>query len=111
MRERLRRIDLRGAIGVLCGAVVVLLPSWTSRDAVGGPAPHVIVEVLLFLVAIALGETARLTILTGRETAPMSTAAALGLSFTALAAARRTRRSTPRVVVATISLGMVPVGC
>ena len=66
---------------------------------------EVVFEMVLFLVAIALGETARLTILTGRETAPMSTAAALGLSFTALTSPGG-RPVDASVVVATISLGM-----
>ena len=105
MRERLRRIDLRGAIGVLCGACVVV-SLWQSLGSVGGLDRGVAVEMLIFLVAIALGETARLTILTGRETAPMSTAAAFGLSLTPL-----TDMGDPPVaaamVVATISLGMV----
>ena len=74
-------------------------------DSVGGLAGDVGLEMLLFLVAIALGETARLTILTGRETAPMSTAAALGLSFTALTAPGD-QQVDASVVVATISLGM-----
>jgi hypothetical protein len=104
MRERLRRIDLRGAIGVLCGACVVV-SVWLSRGSVSGLAGDVVLEMLLFLVAIALGETARLTILTGRETAPMSTAAALGLSFTALTAPGD-QQVPASVVVATISLGM-----
>ena len=105
MRERLRRIDLRGVIGLMAGACVVL-SVWFARDSL--PAAHdtsLIVEIVLFLVAIVLGETARLTILTGRETAPMSTAAALGLSFTALAAHDGSQVDSA-VVVATISIGM-----
>ena len=104
MRERLRRIDLRGVIGVLCGTVIVL-SFWYSRDSLSGHGTGLIVEVLLFVVAIALGETARLTILTGRETAPMSTAAALGLSFTALSPSGESRVEAA-LVVAAISLGM-----
>ena len=104
MRERLRRIDLRGVIGVLCGTVIVL-SFWYSRDDLSGHGTGVTVEVLLFLLAIALGETARLTILTGRETAPMSTAAALGLSFTALAPPGEGKVEAA-LVVAAISLGM-----
>lgn len=104
MRERLRRIDLRGAIGVLCGAVIGL-SVWFARDSLGVHDGGVVLEVLLFLVAIALGETARLTILTGRETAPMSTAAALGLSFTALAPQGEPQVDAS-VVIATISIGM-----
>lgn len=104
MRERLRRIDLRGAIGVLSGACV-LLSLWFAKDTLDDYPTMVIVEVLLFTLAIALGETARLTILTGRETAPMSTAAALGLSFTALAPPGA-RQVEAALVVAAISLGM-----
>jgi hypothetical protein len=104
MLERLRRVDLRGAIGVLCGACVITA-LWFGRDTIGALGVDVLLELLLFVVAIALGETARLTILTGRETAPMSTAAALGLSFTALAAADEQQVSAA-VVVAVISAGM-----
>ncbi|SDO64574.1 HD domain-containing protein [Pedococcus dokdonensis] len=105
MRERLRRIDLRGAVGVLfAGSVLVSL--WLSLGSVGRLAGGVALELLLFLVAIALGETARITILTGRETAPMSTAAALGLALTALSDPGE-RQVDAAVVVATISVGMV----
>jgi hypothetical protein len=104
MRERLRRIDLRGPIGLL-SVSCVLWALWMSRGEVGAIAGAVALELALFLVAIALGETARLTILTGRATAPMSTAAALGLSFTALTSAGE-RPVDASVVVATISIGM-----
>ena len=43
-----------------------------------------LVSVALFFVAIVLGEMARLRILTGRETSPMSTAAALGLALSSV---------------------------
>ncbi|MEO5744568.1 MAG: HD domain-containing phosphohydrolase [Terracoccus sp.] len=104
MRERLRRIDLRGPIGVLSVACV-LGSLWMSRGETSGLAGDVVLQMVLFLVAIALGETARLTILTDRETAPMSTAAALGLSFTGLTSPGD-HQITASVVVATISLGM-----
>ena len=104
MRERLRRIDLRGPIGVL-SAACVLGSLWMSRGGATGLTGGVALELVLFLVAIALGETARLTILTGRATAPMSTAAALGLSFTALTSTDG-RPVDASVVVATISIGM-----
>ena len=104
MRERLRRIDLRGPIGVL-SAACVLGALWMARDEASSLTGEVILELVLFLVAIALGETARLTILTGRATAPMSTAAALGLSFTALTSTGG-RPVDASVVVATISIGM-----
>jgi hypothetical protein len=105
MLEGLRRIDLRVAIGLLAGACLVT-SVWRARDSVAGLDGDVLVEMLLFLVAIALGETARLTILTGRETAPMSTAAALGLALTPLADAGEPRVDAA-LVLATISLGMV----
>lgn len=105
MRERLRRIDLRGAIGLLCGACVVV-SLWQALGSGGGLDGDVLLELLLFLVAIALGETARLTILSGRETAPMSTAAALGLSLTPLTDVGQTQVPAA-VVVATVSLGML----
>ena len=104
MLERLRRVDLRGAIGVLCGASV-LASFWLSRDTFGLLGVDVLLKLSLFVVAIALGETARLTILTGRETAPMSTAAALGLAFTALVSTDVGLVSAA-VVVAVVSTGM-----
>ena len=81
----LRRVtlDLRWLLVLLAvGVIVAAYPS-------GGPellslrgAP--LLSVALFAVAVVLGETARLRVLTGRETAPMSTAAALGLALSAV---------------------------
>ncbi|GAB3444281.1 metal-dependent phosphohydrolase [Phycicoccus ginsengisoli] len=100
-----RTVRLGAPIAVL--ALLVAVASWWSA------APHLgsLVgdewgRLLLFLVAIALGETARLTILTGRETAPMSTAAALGLAFSTIASDGRPAIGAD-VVIATISAGML----
>ena len=76
-----------------------------------GPAGPALVNdewgrLVLFLVAIALGETARLTILTGRETAPMSTAAALGLAFSTISDDPRHPIGAD-VVISVISAGML----
>lgn len=108
--NRLRRIQLDLvvpvcllALLVALVAVAVSLPLVHTLD--GGAHGHL----ALFFVAIALGETARLTVLTGRDTAPMSTAAALALSLSTIAA----KGSPPigsSVVIATISLGMVAGG-
>src|SRR5262245_14580944 len=65
-----------------------------------------LVHLAFFLGAIALGETARLTVLTGRETAPMSTAAALGLSLAQIASDDE-RPIGAAVVIATIGVGML----
>ena len=60
----------------------------------------------LFLLAIALGETARLTVLAGRLTAPMSSAAALALGLGTISG----RHAPPvgaGVVIVTIGAGML----
>jgi hypothetical protein len=104
-RMHIRRMDLTVPV-VVAGLVTTLAAFWTAVDDV----PHLgrgdLVYLSVFLVAIALGETARLTILTGRETAPMSTAAALGLSLSAV----RGPGDEPvgaAIIVSTICLGMV----
>jgi hypothetical protein len=87
------------AIAVVVGSVVAAVPGLhTLGPEVGTLA--------LFLVAIALGETARLTVLTGRETAPMSTAAALALALSTISPQGRPPVSTA-TVVATISIAML----
>jgi hypothetical protein len=81
----LRRItvDLRWPLVVLALVVVgrAFLLGRAELMTLRGPA---LLSVCLFFVAIVLGEMARLRILTGRETAPVSTAAALGLALSAL---------------------------
>jgi hypothetical protein len=76
-------VDLRWPLILL--AVVVVIQAFRLGYAelmtLRGSA---LVAVALFFVAIVLGEMARLRILTGRETAPMSTAAALGLALSAV---------------------------
>ena len=59
----------------------------------------VLLSVSLFGLAVAFGEMARLAVLTGRETAPMSTAAALGLSLSALPQGGDDRLGAAPVVV------------
>ena len=81
----LRRVtvDLRWLLVVLAVLVVAQALRVGSGEltTLRGSA---LVSVALFFVAIVLGEVARLRILTGRETAPMSTAAALGLALSAV---------------------------
>jgi hypothetical protein len=98
-------VRLTAPITVL--ALVVVGTSWWSTLAHFDLARTSGADRLaVFLVTIALGETARLTILTGRETAPMSTAASLGLALSTIV-----RPGSPAlgadVVIATISLGML----
>ncbi|NYG06090.1 hypothetical protein BJ986_000577 [Phycicoccus badiiscoriae] len=78
----LRRVtvDLRWLL-VLLAIFVVGEASWAGRQELMSLRGGALVSVSLFCAAITLGETARLRILTGRETAPMSTAAALGLAL------------------------------
>jgi hypothetical protein len=81
----LRRItvDVRWVLVV----VATLLLAWAASvgtPELGALRGQLIVSVVAFFLAIVLGETARLTVLTGRETTPMSTAGALGLSLSAL---------------------------
>lgn len=104
MKLRRLQVDLVAPI-VLAATLVALVALVASvaqlhlldRDELG--------RLLLFLVAIALGETARLTVLTGRDTAPMSTAAALALSLSSIAPDGRPPVGAT-VVVGTITLGM-----
>ena len=100
-----RTVRLSAPIAVL--AVVVVMAAWSSvAPSIGTLVSDEWGRLVLFLVAIALGETARLTILTGRETAPMSTAAALGLAFSTISAEGRPAVGAD-VVIATISAGML----
>ncbi len=64
--------------------LVAVQAAWQGADDLLALRGSILVSVLLFFVAVTVGETARLTVLTGRETAPMSTAAALGLSLSSL---------------------------
>ena len=100
-----RTVRLGAPIAVLA-VVVVLSAWWSAASSFSSLVNDEWGRLALFLVAIALGETARLTILTGRETAPMSTAAALGLAFSTIS-------NDPRhpigadVVISVISAGML----
>lgn len=103
----LRRLtfDLGWLISIAATVVVV----W-SVVAGSGQLAHLpsgtLVVLGLFFIAIVAGEAARLRILTGRETAPMSSAAALGLALTVLP----TESGAPAgaaLVTATITVAMV----
>jgi hypothetical protein len=100
-----RTVRLGAPIAVLA-VVVVLSAWWSATPTLGSLVSDEWGRLVLFLVAIALGETARLTILTGRETAPMSTAAALGLAFSTISADGRAPIGAD-VVIAVISAGML----
>ncbi|MGZ4517819.1 MAG: HD-GYP domain-containing protein [Mycobacteriaceae bacterium] len=105
---RLRSLDLLWPIAVLAVGTVGTA-FWLARDQLWSIHGTTAVDLALFFTAIALGETARLTILTGRETAPMSTAAALGLALSDLTASDG-RFLNAATIVAVASAGMV-VGC
>jgi hypothetical protein len=100
-----RRVDLTVPV-VVAGLVTTLAAVWTALDDVPDLGRSDLVYLSVFLVAITLGETARLTILTGRETAPMSTAAALGLSLSAVRGPAEPPMGAA-VIVATICVGMI----
>jgi HD domain len=103
-RQWSQRLD--PAVPVVAGAAgVVVLALWFARDDVDGLSA-VWVHLAVFAVAIAMGETARLTILTGRATAPISTAASFGLGFSALVPEQQVPVG-PAVLVSTIGLGML----
>ena len=102
---QLRQFNFAVPIGLLsiAGAVAA---AWAATDDLADLSTSAVVHLGLFIVAIALGEMARLSILTGRETAPMSTAAALGLTFTMLSKSESTDVGAA-VVIATIATGML----
>jgi hypothetical protein len=103
----LRRLtlDLRLPVALMAASVAAL-SAWFARADVGKLTGTTWLHLGLFFLAIALGETARLTVLTSRETAPMSTAAALGLSLSALPMPAGTSIG-PAVVIVTICAGML----
>ena len=78
------RVDAAKAT-IALAAVIVLASVWWSLDdlALLGN-PDAAGMLVLFMVAITIGEVARLTILGRRETAPLSMAAALALTMTSL---------------------------
>jgi len=101
----LRRVDLTVPV-VVAGLVTTLAALWTALDDVPDLGRSDLVYLSVFLVAIGLGEMARLTILTGRETAPMSTAAALGLSLSTVRGPAEPPMGAA-VIIATICVGMI----
>jgi hypothetical protein len=105
MTRVLRAIPIDVPISVAALVVLGVSTVYSLADVADFSA-GVHIYLVLFLIAVALGEMARLTILTGRETAPMSTAAALGLSLSALAGPGEARVGSD-VVVATIGAGML----
>lgn len=73
------------ALTIAAAAVIVLSALWNSRDDLYVLRESGVALVLLvFMAAITLGEIARLSILGRRETAPLSTAAALALAMTSM---------------------------
>ena len=83
-RPHAPRVDAARATITL--AVVIILASvwWSLDDVELVRNPDAAGMLALFMLAIAIGEVARLTILGRRETAPLSMAAALALTMTSL---------------------------
>jgi hypothetical protein len=104
----LRRItvDLRWPLAALA-TVILVWAAFAGRSEVLGLRGQVLWSTGLFAVAIVLGEMAKLAVLTGRETAPMSTAAALGLSLSAQTAGP----AGPAAVVLVIGAAMLLGSC
>ena len=79
-----RRVNVAW-LTIAAAAVIVLSAVWNSRDDIYVLRESSVALVLLvFMAAITLGEIARLSILGRRETAPLSTAAALALAMTSM---------------------------
>ena len=105
MRRLLPRcLDL--GVPVALAGLLLVAALWSSAQQVGRLDFNSWLTLTLFLVAIALGETARLTVLAGRLTAPMSSAAALALGLAAIAPTGKEHVGAA-VVVVTVGLGML----
>jgi hypothetical protein len=78
-----RRLDLSLGI-VLLAATIMSVAAWISLGDFGRLTTNALLPLAVFVVVIAVGEIVRLTILTGRVTAPISTAAAFALAFSPL---------------------------
>ena len=83
-RPHAPRIDAATATIGLAGLIVAASVWWSLDDVELLQIPDAAGMLVLFMVAITIGEIARLTILGRRETAPLSTAAALALTMTSL---------------------------
>jgi hypothetical protein len=108
--NRLRRLQADLVVPVVVLAVIV----GVVAVALSVPRLHTLDQnaighLTLFVVAIALGETARLTVLTDRDTAPMSTAAALALSLSTIANEGHEPIGSA-LIIATIGIGMAAGG-
>ena len=106
MRARIWRPANVAVPITVAAAAMALTAAWFARDDYGALSGSTILSLVLFFIAIAAGEAARLTILTGRDTAPMSTAAALGLALSSVAP-RGGQPVGAAVVVSTISTGII----
>ncbi|MDF2144169.1 HD-GYP domain-containing protein [Knoellia sp. p5-6-4] len=83
-RPHAPRIDAAKATIGLAALIVAASVWWSLDDVELLQIPDAAGMLVLFMVAITIGEVARLTILGRRETAPLSTAAALALTMTSL---------------------------
>ena len=83
-RPHAPRIDAAKATIGLAALIVAASVWWSLDDVELLQIPDAAGMLVLFMVAITIGEIARLTILGRRETAPLSTAAALALTMTSL---------------------------
>lgn len=105
----MRRLLPRGldlGVPVVAAGLLLVAAVWSSAPQVEQLGRTSLLTLTLFLIAIALGETARLTVLAGRLTAPMSSAAALALGLAAIAPPGE-RPVGAGVVIVTVGLGML----
>ncbi len=97
----------RAWVVLAVGAVVVLHGLWMSWSDL--PRLLVVHEVtiLAFVLAVALGELARLRMPSGRDAAPLSSASATGVAFIGVIEGEPTFDVAPGVVVLVVAAGIV----
>jgi HD domain len=100
----LRRLTLQTWAPVAAlAAVTVVTSCWLALTRTPSMPGSTAAALIAFFVAIAVGETARLESLTGRESAPMSTASALGFALSPLPVAGGSYLGTAPVLATTTS--------
>ncbi|GAB3069690.1 HD-GYP domain-containing protein [Phycicoccus sp. Root101] len=104
--KRLLARGLELGLPVAVAGVLLATACWASLSQFGALGVSTLLTLAVFVVAIALGETARLTVLAGRLTAPMSSAAALALGLADIAPPGEPPVGAG-VVIVTIGAGML----
>lgn len=92
-------------ITLMAACAIVVGAAWWSIDNLDLLRGQTLALVLSFMLAIVLGETARLSIVGRRDTAPISTAAALALTLTSLSPGDMAMLSSS-IIVAAIAVAM-----